>query len=256
MRHIFILFYFCLFSISNTSANEAALKRVQNSCIESIDWSNKKCSLAFDQQYNLDSVESAFSTFFNFVEGPLIDAIAYADILVEEAMTWEDSPRRIEREKGKKLKSKVLKSIKSADKGLSSCQKACLVKCVTSNYLEYSANFSKFINTDDIFNNAKGVCTEFSDLAEYLGDELGIEVRVATAITKKHAYNQIKIDDRWFSFEPQSERCEFYIEKDDHAMIETNTNKHALNDDFRGFDTSKIVHYRKAKNFSKSVKNQ
>lgn len=94
---------------------------------------------------------------------------------------------------------------------LSSCQKACVVKCVTANYITYDSNYGDSgINRDSpcqIANSGKGVCRAFSNMADHLLDSIGIESR--SIASKGHAYNRVKLNNKWYYLEPQLSDCQF-----------------------------------------------
>lgn len=96
-------------------------------------------------------------------------------------------------------------------KPLSACQKACVVKCVTANYITYDANYGEDgINRDSpcqTANSGKGVCRAFSNMADHLLDSLGFESR--SVASNSHAYNRVKLNNKWYYIEPQDAECRF-----------------------------------------------
>ncbi len=95
-------------------------------------------------------------------------------------------------------------------KALSSCQKACVVKCVTANYITYEKSNKGGINQDSACqaaNSGKGVCRAFSNLADHLLDGLGLKSN--SIASQGHAYNKVQFNNKWFYLEPQDPECRF-----------------------------------------------
>lgn len=112
--------------------------------------------------------------------------------------------------KGEKEEEILVSELKDYMKdGLSSCQKACVVKCATSQVLNYSSsNKTKLKGVADLYDERIGECTEFQSVANDLGRKLGVDVRSMSG--PGHAYNAFKIDGLWYYGEPQSKDCSFY----------------------------------------------
>lgn len=95
-------------------------------------------------------------------------------------------------------------------KPLSSCQKACVVKCVTANYITYEHSNKTGINQDSACqaaNSGKGVCRAFSNLADNLMDGLGLKSNSVSS--NGHAYNKVQFNNKWYYSEPQDSECRF-----------------------------------------------
>lgn len=95
-------------------------------------------------------------------------------------------------------------------KPLSACQKACVVKCVTANYITYEHSNKTGINQDSACqaaNSGKGVCRAFSNLADHLNDGLGLKSNSVSS--NGHAYNRVQLNNRWYVSEPQDPECRF-----------------------------------------------
>ncbi len=95
-------------------------------------------------------------------------------------------------------------------KPLSSCQKACVVKCVTANYITYEHSNKTGINQDSACqaaNSGKGVCRAFSNLADNLMDGLGLKSNSISS--NGHAYNKVQFNNKWYYSEPQDPECRF-----------------------------------------------
>ncbi len=123
------------------------------------------------------------------------------------------------------------------NKNLNDCQKACLLKCTTSEYLthEYYAGDDMVAFSyggDDgvstgiqehgsfglMLKERVGVCFDFSVLYQKLADKNGVNSKSIDSIRFKgkdgletgHAFNTVEIDGKLYKSEPQSSRCEFY----------------------------------------------
>lgn len=98
-----------------------------------------------------------------------------------------------------------------ARRNLSNCQKACVVKCITSNYITYEPR-PEGQNQDSACqaaNSGKGVCRAYSNLADHLMDEIGL--RSQSRSSEHHAYNKIWLNGRWYYGEPQDSQCRFFL---------------------------------------------
>lgn len=120
-----------------------------------------------------------------------------------------------------KIQKRKLSGIK--DKRERELRTACLVKCFTSNWIEYDFDLIDGINDFDVGSmltkikgdfayrpsnimlRRKGVCTQFSVAASKLLMRLGVMAPVA--IGNGHAFNTMKSAPLYF--EPQNEECEF-----------------------------------------------
>lgn len=95
---------------------------------------------------------------------------------------------------------------------LSNCQKACVVKCITANYITYAHSGSDSMAQDSACqaaNSARGVCRAFSNLADHLMDETGL--RSQSRASENHAYNKVWLNGRWYYGEPQDSQCRFFL---------------------------------------------
>lgn len=96
-------------------------------------------------------------------------------------------------------------------KKLSDCQKACVVKCITANYITYQHSGKTGINQDSACqaaNTGKGVCRSFSNLADHLMDSVGLKSQ--SRASDGHAYNKVLLNGRWVYAEPQDAVCRFH----------------------------------------------
>jgi hypothetical protein len=97
-------------------------------------------------------------------------------------------------------------------KKLSDCQKACVVKCITANYLTYEHSKKTGINQDSACqaaNTGKGVCRSFSNLADHLMDSVGLKSQ--SRASDGHAFNKVFINNKWVYLEPQDAQCRFSL---------------------------------------------
>lgn len=95
---------------------------------------------------------------------------------------------------------------------LSDLQKACLVKCITSNYLSYTTDFpEQMIGTAcGAARSGRTNCKGFAALADYLLDQLDVRSNSIASVT--HAFNRLRYNNRWYIFEPQANGCEFFVD--------------------------------------------
>lgn len=94
---------------------------------------------------------------------------------------------------------------------LTDCQKACVVKCITANYITYAHSNRGGINQDSACqaaNSGRGVCRAFSNLADHLMDDLGLYSQSRSS--PGHAFNKIYLNNRWYYGEPQDSECRFF----------------------------------------------
>ena len=97
-------------------------------------------------------------------------------------------------------------------KPLSNCQKACVVKCVTANFITYSRPDKAKVVMDSACaaaNSGTGTCRAYSNLADHLMDEVGL--RSHSRASAPHAYNRIWLNNRWYYGEPQDSECRFFM---------------------------------------------
>lgn len=103
-------------------------------------------------------------------------------------------------------------------KELKACQTACLVRCITSNYITYdSKSKSATIQTPyQTARHGRGICGDFSNfsrhLLEFLGYDSQTEYGVFTSSGKiePHNWTSLTIDGEKYWFEPQQSACIFY----------------------------------------------
>ncbi len=101
-------------------------------------------------------------------------------------------------------------------KTLNDCQRSCLIKCSVANYLTWKdLDLNKYKNNGIINHRSLGLtlkerignCNDFSELYKVLS-EIG-EIESKRSFSKIHAFNQVKINNKWYRLEPQSDKCIF-----------------------------------------------
>ena len=209
------------------SQDKNSIDRVKEDCVDSIDWSRVQCNFTKDPAYT-DSVSNILYPVVNTVGKGSGDI---AQILHESlknvgSIVYRDTPGGVKRAKiVSMLKEKI------AQKSLKTCQKACLLKCASSNILKYESSISKYGSTKYAYSCEKGVCTEFSDVFDDLASMFNIPSRSSGSIKEGHAFNKIKIQGKWVYLEPQSNQCRFYTNNPESFSTEKFMH---INNDFRG----------------------
>ncbi len=82
------------------------------------------------------------------------------------------------------------------------------MKCASSKILDFGHGFSSWASVKSIYEEGKGVCTEFNRVFDDLAGKLGIPSR--TKYSHAHAYNKVKIDGEWYYTDPQDSSCTFF----------------------------------------------
>lgn len=99
---------------------------------------------------------------------------------------------------------------------LTSCQAACVVKCVSKEYIDYDkSKFLRSIRTPkQIAITEKGACGDFANFSVHLLTLLGLDANIEYGLSKKssssHSWTSVMIDDREYWFEPQHSTCTFF----------------------------------------------
>jgi hypothetical protein len=173
----------------------ALAKKVEQECVQKWDWSQVQCmvtdSKLVDQEYDFTN-----QYIINRIIGK--PALDFADAVLNLANIVNKDY----------IKLQVHSLLKDASKNLNSCQKACLVKCASSKILTFSNILDKFDSMNYLYNNNKGICSEFSRLCKDIGNN--IDVRVTTSSGFEHFFNSFYIDGEWYYGEPQNDECEFF----------------------------------------------
>ena len=186
------------------SAHATKMTVVQDAC-QDVRWDQKKCEVLSESPHGQNYNEET-----NFNSG-LVDLGGMLGALTEQMeninnpqMSCIGSSSNLSR-----LTNYTQRIINK--RKLSSCQKACVVKCVTANYITYDKNYKESgINKDSpcqAANSGRGVCRAFSNLADHLMDSVGLVSR--SVASKGHAYNRIKVNKKWYYMEPQDPECRF-----------------------------------------------
>ena len=237
---------------------QSGLGNVLNKCIDKNDVSKVRCDVLYSEQYTLGTMEKGFSFIMYNIGGPLFKGMAEVENVIQNLISNEPTQSSIEFKKAQKTRLNLIGKLnkKAKKENLNSCQKACLVKCATSNYIEYkSTSGMKSNHIEDIYSSQKGVCTEFSSMANDLGSEIGIEVRNVSSIKQRHSYNEVKIDGEWYRFEPQSQKCEFYQKENPYDLGKSETQELAISNRSKQLNFKRLNENIKTKSFSSSVKN-
>ena len=113
---------------------------------------------------------------------------------------------------GSELRNAIVDDLRSVirEQKLNDCQKACIVKCASSNILTYQYNFmTRFGPIDRAYEQGTGICTEFQQVADDLGAELGVNMQYASGFN--HHFNWFYINGQWVLGEPQNNDCKFFL---------------------------------------------
>lgn len=93
-------------------------------------------------------------------------------------------------------------------KNLSACQKACVTKCVTANYITYQLGLDSWESPCEVANSGKGKCVGFANMGDHLMDNIGL--RSKSVANQGHAYNKVWLNGHWYYSEPQDGNCRFF----------------------------------------------
>lgn len=253
-----IVFIVTIFFSSNIYATDlSSMEKVENQCLNVTNWDKKVCELIYDNDYAQNDSEELLSAVFDLITEPSMKFLASIEKIYYELIKEEAPANSDEYKKAKATRSLIKNKITDITNGsqMNSCQKACLIKCVTSNYIEYEIPQMslKNIHIEEVYTSGKGKCTEFAMMANDLSDNLGLQTRVVSNFRERHAYNQILIDNQWFQFEPQSDSCEFFISKTIDNIGENETDRIAISQLPRQFDFKGIANNEAKRDFTKSL---
>lgn len=199
---ISLVFLLMLFSFSSFANKMVA---VRDAC-EKIDWSKKNCE--FSQKSPLGMQYDNEKEF----NSEIVDLGGWLGTLTEQMDNINNPDLGCFNDAGRlgRLTSYTHRVVNR--KKLSDCQKACVVKCITANYLTYEHSNKTGINQDSACqaaNTGKGVCRSFSNLADHLMDSIGLKSQSRSS--EGHAYNKVFLNGRWFYAEPQDAVCRFHV---------------------------------------------
>ncbi len=218
--------FFSLITFSKISFSSDNYQRVMNNCLKRKDWEKVKCNLSElpdevgyqENKINTFSLNFASSLFELFDEvWDLANSPMYIPYIIndEEELTL-DRP-----ELKKDAYIKVLLQFHKENQELNGCQRACVVKCVTSNILDFSMGVSetKLGAVEDSLELELGQCTEFSRVANFVGRHIGVQTELVGSPT--HAFVGFKINGERYFTEPQEVGCNFFTpEKHEQAEID------------------------------------
>lgn len=195
---------FLLVLLFSFSAYATKMTVVRDAC-QSVKWEKTRCQILDEsphgQNYN---AESSFNTGVVDLGGMLGALTEQLENINNPQMSCIGSNSNLAR------LTRYTHAIVNR-KPLTACQKACVVKCVTANYITYDKNYENpGISNDSpcqTANSGKGVCRAFSNMADHLLDSLGFQSR--SVASTGHAYNRIKLNNKWVYLEPQDPECRF-----------------------------------------------
>lgn len=215
-----------LLLFSKLTFSEDNYKSVMNNCLKRQDWEKVKCSLG-DAPDEVGYKESKMSTFslnvasglFEFFD-EVLDVVSvplYIPHLVNnEPELVLDRP-----ELKKEAYRKLLTEFHKKNQRLNDCQRACVVKCVTANLLDFKGESrkTKFGGVEDSIAHEIGECTEYARVAKFVGRYVGVKTELVGSPV--HAFVGFKINGKRYFTEPQEPACIFFTpEKTDQAEIE------------------------------------
>lgn len=195
---------FLLLLLFSFSAYATKMTEVRDAC-QNINWEKTRCQVLDESPHGQDyKAESAFTS-------GVVDLGGLLGTLSEQMENINNPQQSCFGDRSNLARLTRYTHGIINKKKLSSCQKACVVKCVTANYIKYDPNYKETgINIDSpcqVANSGKGVCRAFSNMADHLLDSLGFESRGVAS--KGHAYNRVKINKKWYYLEPQDPECRF-----------------------------------------------
>ena len=120
--------------------------------------------------------------------------------------------------------------LKDTSKNLNDCQKSCLVKCATSNILNYHHyEKTKQGAVYDVYEDGVGVCTEYQKVGWDLAKALGLKMKYAFGYG--HAFLKFKINGKWIFGDPQDPDCNFFYRQSQNMSDSTiEHNQRVIND--------------------------
>ena len=177
---------------------------VKDSC-ENVNWAAKKCEFLDKSPFDLNYSEKDFNS-------NVVDLGGWLGALTEQMENINRPDMGCFNNNGRlgRLTQYTQRIVNR--KKLSECQKACVVKCITANYLKYEKSNKTGINQDSACqaaNSGKGVCRAFSNLADHLLDSIGLNAR--SRASDGHAFNRVLFNKKWYYLEPQDPVCRFSL---------------------------------------------
>jgi hypothetical protein len=114
--------------------------------------------------------------------------------------------------KGKNIRKWTKDSLKEQVRihRLNSFEKAALINCAVAQLIDYRDNTStKLGSLLEIYEKGEGICTEMTDVAIDLGNEIGLRGRSVIS-DKDHNWPEFNLDGRWYIVDPTSNGSTFY----------------------------------------------
>lgn len=189
-------------------------ERVKTQCIEQRDWSQVKCHFSKDQIYGYTDVSYTATQFVWDGIHITNKVVQLGDNLLSHITLPGMFPVSIPSAGTVKRKSIIsLLDNYFNEAKVTSCQKACIIKCASANILEYQLNENtRYEHAKKVYEEEEGVCTEFSVVFDDLAAQFDLPSKRIANVEMRHAYNKVKIDGEWVYLEPQSPSCDFYTD--------------------------------------------
>lgn len=189
-------------------------KQVMNNCLKRKNWAEVKCNVK-----DLPEEEGYHETFMGTYSINVLTVLleVYDEILdIGQVylnipyISSGDSEHLLDRPELKKAAYKTaILDFRKRNQNLNGCQRACVVKCVTSNLLDFDEIAStKFGRVEDMIDKELGECTEYARVAQFVGRHMGVHTELVGSSV--HAFVGFRINgERYFS-EPQEPECNFF----------------------------------------------
>lgn len=179
-------------------------QRIQRQCLQDIDWEQVECKFKHDSYYD----DGAFLP--SQLATQLFSGVSELGQLIYERTQLIPLASLILPDHGSKKRKGVQKLLSSylQGKNLSSCQKACFIKCASSQVLEYGHSSAKFGSVASIYEKERGVCTEYARVYDDLANEFGVESSLIAS--QDHAFNKVHLNGIPVYLDPEKSDCQFY----------------------------------------------
>lgn len=196
--------YLVIFLLS-LNAYATKMTEVKDAC-QSIKWEKVKCQVLDESPHGM-----SYSDEDNFTTG-VVDLGGMLGALTEQMENINNPQQSCMGSQSNLSRLTRYTTALANRKPLSACQKACVVKCVTANYIKYdrsvySEGGISYDSPCQVANTGKGICRAFASMADHLMDSLGLKSR--SVAKPNHAYNRVKLNNTWYYLEPQDPECRF-----------------------------------------------
>lgn len=98
-------------------------------------------------------------------------------------------------------------------RNLTQCKAACMANCVSATLVKYDFSKSGFQTPCKILENQTGGCAEFATFSVYFAKQFGLDADIAYTAFPAHNFTKIRLGDKYYYMEPQSDRCNFFKSK-------------------------------------------